>query len=77
VNTVLTIWALACLAEVSPPKPSSEFSGGIWYVLVVVAVVAFIAFYVVKRISDIAVKKKTEALIREIGEPNSSNNKDE
>lgn len=75
-KTVLTIWTLSALAEASPPKPSNEFSGGIWYVLVVVAVAAFVAFYVVKRVSDIAVKKKTEALIREIGEPESSNEKD-
>ena len=73
---MLTIWTLAFLAEVTPPKSSSDFSGGIWYVLVVVAVVAFIAFYVVKRISDVAVKKKTEALIRKVGEPESSNEKD-
>ncbi len=74
---MLTILTLASLAEAIPPKPSSEFSGGIWYVLIVVAVAAFIGFYVVKRISDIAVKRKTEALIRKVGEPDSSNEKKE
>lgn len=57
------------MAEATPPKPSTEFSGAIWYVLVVVAIVAFISFYVIKRISDFAVKRKTDAMIREVGEP--------
>jgi hypothetical protein len=65
---VLTILGLSMLWEAAPPKPSKEFDLGIWYALVVIAVVAFVVFYVVKRVSEIAVKKKTDALIREIGE---------
>ena len=68
---VLTILGLSMLWEATPPKPSKEFDPGIWYALVVIAVIAFIAFYVVKRVSEITIKKKTEALIREIGEEKS------
>ncbi len=65
---MLTISGLSMLWQATPPKPSKEFDLGIWYALVVIAVIAFIAFYAIKRVSDIAVKKKTEALIREIGD---------
>lgn len=69
---MLTILGLSMLWEAAPPKPSKEFDLGIWYALIVIAVVAFVAFWIIKRISDIAVKKKTEALIREIGDGTSS-----
>ncbi len=65
---MLTISGLSMLWQAAPPKPSKEFDLGVWYALIVIAAIAFIAFYVIKRVSDIAVKKKTEALIREVGD---------
>ena len=74
---MVTMLSLAVLAEAAPPKPSDEFSGAIWYVPVIVAVAAFVLFYIVKRISDIAVKRRTEAMIREVGEAESSPDEEE
>ena len=59
---------LTVFLQAAPPAPSNGYSWGIWYVLVVVAAVAFVAFWVLKRISDIAARRKTATMIREIGE---------
>ena len=56
-------------APPAPPAPSSAYNWGLWYVLVVVAVGAFVGFWVIKRVADIAANRKTAAMIREVGEP--------
>ena len=40
-----------------------------WYILVVVAAVAIVVFWLLRRVAEIVAKRKTEAMIREVGEP--------
>lgn len=65
---MLTIFAFITVLEAAPPSPPKGFDFGIWYALIVIGVGAFVLFYAVKRISDIVIKRKTEALIREVGD---------
>lgn len=65
---LLTIMGLANLLEAAPPEPSRGFDLGIWYALVIIGVAAVVIFYVVKRISDIAVNRKTQAMIRQFSD---------
>lgn len=64
-----TLLGLTIFLQTAPPAPSKGYSWGLWYVLVVVAAGAFVGFWVIKRISDIAAERKTAAIIREVGEP--------
>jgi hypothetical protein len=66
---VPTMPGMTILLQTAPPAPSAGYSWGIWYVLVVVAVGAFVGFWVIKRLADIIVKRKTASMIREVGEP--------
>ena len=65
---MLTTIGLAMILEAAAPEPSKGFDLGIWYALVIIGVAAFVVFYVVKRISDIAVNRKTQAMIRQFSE---------
>ena len=55
--------------QAAPPAPSKAYSWGLWYVLVVVGAGAFVVFWVIKRVADVAANRKTAAMIREAGEP--------
>jgi hypothetical protein len=66
--TLLTTLGLANFLEGAAPAPSKGFDLGIWYALIIIGVVAFVVFYVVKRITDIAVNRKTQAMIRQFSE---------
>ena len=59
---------LVSFLEAAAPAPSKGFDLGIWYALVIIGALAFVVFYVVKRISDIAVNRKTEAMIRQFSD---------
>ena len=60
---------MTMMLQAAPVTPSKGYSWGMWYILVIVAVAAFVTFWVLRRVADIAAKRKTEAMIREIGEP--------
>ena len=64
---MFTTMGLANLMEAAP-APAKGFDFAIWYVLVVIGVSAVVIFYVIKRISDIVVNRKTQAMIRQFSE---------
>ena len=65
-----TFLGMTIMLQAAPAVPGKEYSWGMWYILVVVAAVAISGFWVLRRVADIAAKRKTEAMIREVGEPN-------
>ena len=64
-----SMFGLITFLQTAPPAPTKGNAWGMWYVLVVVASGAIVVFWVIKRIADIAAKRKTDAMIREVGEP--------
>ena len=65
------------LSEYAPKPTSSGVELGVWKWVIIIGATAIALFYVVKRISDVVVKKKTDDMIRSVGEdPNSDNSKD-
>ncbi len=73
----LTVLGLKLLLQAEPIAPSKGQNWGMWYILVIVVCVTVVGFWLLKRISDIAVKRKTDAMIREIGEDNTGQEKKE
>lgn len=63
---------LVSFLEAAAPAPSKGFDLGIWYALVIIGASAFVVFYIIKRISDIAVNRKTEAMIRQFSDVESN-----
>ncbi len=47
------------------PAPSAGIELVVWKWVVIISVVAVVTLYVVKRIADVVVKRKTDAAIRE------------
>ncbi len=56
------------LDATAPVAPSKGFDVGIWYALVIIGALAFVVFYVIKRISEITVNRKTQAMIRQFSD---------
>lgn len=63
-----TFLGLTIFLQAEPLSPAEGSSWGIWYIVVAAAAVAFVGFWILKRISDIAAQRKTAAMIREVGE---------
>jgi hypothetical protein len=66
---------LVSILDATAPAPSKGFDLGIWYALVIIGVLAFVVFYVIKRISDIAVNRKTQAMIRQFSDVENGDSK--
>lgn len=69
---------LTTLVSPSPPAPSStSIDLAIWKWVIFIGVAAVIVFYAIKRISEIVVARKTDAMIRDVVGEESDNNGDE
>ena len=56
------------LSEFAPKPTSSGVELGVWKWVIIIGASAIALFYVVKRIADVVVKKKTDDMIRSVGE---------
>ncbi len=58
---------VAPLLAASDPAPSStSISLEVWKWVIIIGVAAVIVFYVIKRVADVVVKRKTAAMIRDV-----------
>ncbi|MCP4679505.1 MAG: hypothetical protein GY854_29245 [Deltaproteobacteria bacterium] len=58
---------VAALLAASDPAPSStSISLAVWKWVIIIGVAAVIVFYVIKRVADVVVKRKTDAMIRDV-----------
>ena len=65
------------LAEFAPKPTSTGVELGVWKWVIIIGASAIAMFYVIKRIADVVVKKKTDDMIRSVGEdPSKDNNED-
>jgi len=48
------------------PAPSQGINSVIWQWLIIISVGAFVIIYAIKRISDVVVARKTQAMIRDV-----------
>ena len=63
------ISSLAKILAETLPRPSSQgMNLEVWKYVVIIGVVAVVIFWGVKRVSDVVVKKKTEDMIKKVGE---------
>jgi uncharacterized membrane-anchored protein YhcB (DUF1043 family) len=62
------------LSSPKPPAPSTSIELTVWKYVIIIAVAAIVIFYIIKRVADIVVKKKTQTMIREVGEAGSDSN---
>lgn len=57
----------SALAQAAPPAEGSvEIELAVWKWVIIIGVAAVIIIYVVKRISEVVVKKKTDTMIRRV-----------
>lgn len=63
-----TISSLSAFFQAQAPKASSSIDVSIWKWVIIVGVTAVIIFYGIKRVSDIVVKRKTDMMIRSVGD---------
>jgi hypothetical protein len=66
VNILQTAVLLIGQTEVNPSGESASFELAIWRWVVIIGVGAFVAIFAIKRIADIAAKRKTEMIIEEV-----------
>ncbi len=69
--------SLATILSSSPPAPSSgNLELSMWKWVIIIGVAAVVIFYIIKRVSEIVVDRKTETIIREVVGENGDNEKD-
>ncbi|MCP4599132.1 MAG: hypothetical protein GY847_01100 [Proteobacteria bacterium] len=56
----------AILGAVDPAPSSTNINLAVWRWVIIIGIAAVVIFYVIKRVSDIVVKKKTDAIIRDV-----------
>lgn len=57
----------ATLAQAAPPAETSvEIELSVWKWVIIIGVAAIIIIYVIKRVSEVVVKKKTDTMIRRV-----------
>lgn len=76
------IWCWKLLLNgATPAAPSTQIDLAIWKVVIIIGVVAIVAFYFIKRIADIFVDRKTASIIRDLNDdaspPTSAKDDDE
>ncbi len=64
---MLAISSLTAIFNSQDPAPSSaSIDLAYWKWVIIIGAVAVVVFYAIKRIADVVVKKKTDAMIRNV-----------
>ncbi len=68
---------LATILSASPPAPSSaNLELSIWKWVIIIGIAAVVVFYIIKRVSEIVVDRKTDAMIRKVVGENGNDDTD-
>lgn len=71
----MTISSLTAFLLAQASNTQSSIDVTVWKWVIIIGVTAIIVFYGIKRVSDIVVKKKTEELIRSVGDDDENGEK--